>query len=72
MTAACFFGGEGREAVDLDGAGVDDGEGHAVGGEGEVLAGALDGGAVDVEELLAAVGLVDDDGLGADHLGLMG
>ena len=58
--------------VDLDGVGVDDGEGEAVGGEGEVLAGTLDGRAVGAEELLAGVGLVDDDGLGADLVGADG
>ena len=63
------FGGERREVVDLDGVGVDDGEGEAVGGEGEVLAGAFDRRAVGAEELLAGAGLVDDDGLGADLIG---
>ena len=52
LTCGLFLGGERRELIDLDGVGVDDGEGHAVGGEGEVLTGALDGGAVDVRSCL--------------------
>ena len=52
--------------MDFDGVAVDDGEGHAIGGQGEVLPGALDGRAVNLEELPAGTGLIDDDGLGAD------
>jgi hypothetical protein len=66
LEVGLVFGGEGREGVDLDGFSVDDGEGEAVGGQGEVLAGAFDRRAVGAEELLAGAGLVDDDGLGAD------
>ncbi len=67
-----LFGGQGGEGVDLDGVGVDDGEGEAVGSEGEVLAGAFDGGALGAEDLFAGVGLVDDDGLGLDLVGADG
>ncbi len=55
--------------VDLDGIAVDDGEIHSVGGQREVLPGALDRKGIDAEDLLAAVGLVDDDALASDHLG---
>jgi hypothetical protein len=67
-----LFGGEGRETVDLDGVGVDDGEGEAVGGEGKVLACTLYGGAVGVEDLFAAVGLIDNNGLRGDLIGADG
>ena len=70
LSVGCVFGPVERgEVVDLDGIGVDDGEGHAVGGQGEVLTGALDGGTVNLEELPASAGLIDDDGLGADFVG---
>jgi hypothetical protein len=49
--------------VNLDGVGMDEGEGQAVRGECEVLACTLYGGTVGVEDLLATVGLIDDDGL---------
>ena len=55
--------------VDLDGIAVDDGEIHSVGGQREVLPGALDWKGIDMEDLLAAVGLVDHDALASDHLG---
>jgi hypothetical protein len=57
------FGAERREVIDLNSVGVDDGESGATGGEGEVLACALDRRAVGVEELLAGAGLVYDHGL---------
>src|SRR5258708_4277386 len=60
--------GEGREVVDLEGVGVNDGESEAVGRQGEVLASALDRRAVGVDELLAGAGLIDDDGLRADFV----
>ena len=52
--------------VERDGSIVTQGEGHSVGGDGEVLAGGFDGGAVEVQELIAVGGLVDVDGLLAD------
>jgi len=67
-----LLGGEGRETIDLDGVGVDEHEGEAVGREGEVLACTLYGGAVNVQDLLAAVGLVDDHGLRRDLVGTDG
>jgi hypothetical protein len=60
------FGGEGRKIVDFDGVGVDDSETEAIGREGEVLSGPLDGGAVGAKELFAGAGLVNDDALRAN------
>jgi len=64
-----LLGGEGRKTIDLNGVGVDEREGEAVWGEGEVLACTFYRGAVNVQDLFAAVGLIDDDGLRRDLFG---
>ncbi len=81
FTSMLLLVGERRKLVDLDGGLVldllevgidgivDDGEREAVGGEGEVLSGALDGRGGDAEELLAVVGLEDADLLGGELVG---
>ncbi len=63
-----LFGRQGRKPVDLDGVAVEDGEAHPIGREGEVLPGALDRQGLDMQELPAAVGLVDDHALAAEQL----
>lgn len=55
--------------VDLNGIAVDDGEIHSVGRQGKILPGALDWKGINMEDLLAAVGLVDHDALASDQLG---
>jgi hypothetical protein len=70
LDGGLVLGAEGRQGVDLDSAVADDGDAHAVGGEGEVLAGAGGGGAFDVEEGLAGVVLDDVDAFGEDHGGI--
>jgi hypothetical protein len=68
-----ILGGEGWKVVDLDDLVADGDEAGSGGREGEVLAGAGDGGAVGVEEEISAVDLVDVDALagefGGGHVG---
>jgi hypothetical protein len=66
LNGGFLFFCERRELIDFDGVGMDDAEIEPVGRESEVLTGAFDRRALDLEELVAAVGLVDDDGLGGE------
>ena len=69
---SCFLvgGGEWGEAVELNVAGADYGEEEAIGGEVEVLAAALDGGDLELEEGASVMVLGDDDLLAEELVGL--